>query len=141
MSESLADASQIGGTPNVPGDPTESREGRRGSVVATAGPDAVSGYVWEELLSRLPPERRRSLAVLVAVASHPFLDWLTTYAVAFFAPLGDRWYSANAIFIYLATLGVRFLRVTPPDVKALKKVSGMMLSRKPVIVCSCALST
>jgi inner membrane protein len=39
------------------------------------------------------------VAVLIAVASHPFLDWLTTYAVAFFAPFGDRWYSANAIFI------------------------------------------
>lgn len=47
---------------------------------------------------------------LVAVASHPFLDWLTTYAVAFFAPLGNRWYSANAIFIidwvYLVLLTV-----------------------------------
>ena len=39
------------------------------------------------------------LVTLLAVVSHPFLDWLTTYAVAFFAPLGDRWYSANAIFI------------------------------------------
>jgi inner membrane protein len=39
------------------------------------------------------------LVALLAVASHPFLDWLTTYAVALFAPLGDRWYSANAIFI------------------------------------------
>lgn len=39
------------------------------------------------------------LVTLLAVISHPFLDWLTTYAVAFFAPLGDRWYSANAIFI------------------------------------------
>jgi inner membrane protein len=39
------------------------------------------------------------VAVLLAVASHPFLDWLTTYAVAFFAPVGDRWYSADAIFI------------------------------------------
>jgi LuxR family transcriptional regulator, maltose regulon positive regulatory protein len=36
-------------------------------LTATAGPEAVSGYVWEELLSRLPPERRRCLAVLVAV--------------------------------------------------------------------------
>ncbi|MDP9428463.1 MAG: transcriptional regulator, partial [Actinomycetota bacterium] len=36
-------------------------------LTATAGPDAVSGYVWEELLSRLTPERRRALAVLVAV--------------------------------------------------------------------------
>lgn len=39
------------------------------------------------------------LVTLLAVVSHPFLDWLTTYAVAFFAPFGDRWYSANAIFI------------------------------------------
>lgn len=39
------------------------------------------------------------LVTFLAVISHPFLDWLTTYAVAFFAPLGDRWYSANAIFI------------------------------------------
>ncbi len=39
------------------------------------------------------------LVTLLAVVSHPFLDWLTTYAVAFFAPLGDHWYSANAIFI------------------------------------------
>ncbi|GAA4014449.1 hypothetical protein GCM10022280_11150 [Sphingomonas swuensis] len=39
------------------------------------------------------------LVTLGGVVSHPFLDWLTTYAVAFFAPLGDRWYSANAIFI------------------------------------------
>ena len=49
----------------------------------------------------MPPFRAGPLfgAVLVAVASHPFLDWLTTYAVAFFAPVSDRWYSANAIFI------------------------------------------
>ncbi|NJC05903.1 inner membrane protein [Sphingomonas kaistensis] len=39
------------------------------------------------------------LVTLLAVATHPFLDWLTTYAVAFFAPAGERWYSANAIFI------------------------------------------
>ncbi|GAA4006864.1 metal-dependent hydrolase [Sphingomonas humi] len=39
------------------------------------------------------------LITLLATATHPFLDWLTTYAVAFFAPAGDGWYSANAIFI------------------------------------------
>lgn len=40
------------------------------------------------------------LVALIAVASHPFLDWLTTYAVDFFAPFGSgRWYSANAVFI------------------------------------------
>lgn len=39
------------------------------------------------------------LVTFAAVLTHPFLDWLTTYAVAFFAPAGDGWYSANAIFI------------------------------------------
>jgi LuxR family transcriptional regulator, maltose regulon positive regulatory protein len=37
-------------------------------LTATAGPAAVTGYVWEELLSRLTPARRHALAVLVAVA-------------------------------------------------------------------------
>src|SRR4051812_22996031 len=36
-------------------------------LTATAGPFAVSGYVWEELLAQLPPERRHALALLVAV--------------------------------------------------------------------------
>jgi LuxR family maltose regulon positive regulatory protein len=36
-------------------------------LTATAGPHAVTGYVWEELLSRLSTERRHALALLVAV--------------------------------------------------------------------------
>ncbi|MEX5716943.1 BTAD domain-containing putative transcriptional regulator [Geodermatophilus maliterrae] len=36
-------------------------------LTATAGPAAVSGYVWEELLARLPADRLRALALLVAV--------------------------------------------------------------------------
>jgi DNA-binding SARP family transcriptional activator len=36
-------------------------------LTATAGPYAVTGYVWEELLSQLTPDRRHALAVLVAV--------------------------------------------------------------------------
>ena len=36
-------------------------------LTASAGPHAVTGYVWEELLSQLAPDRRRALAVLVAV--------------------------------------------------------------------------
>jgi LuxR family maltose regulon positive regulatory protein len=36
-------------------------------LTATAGPFAVSGYVWEELLTQLSPERRHALALLVAV--------------------------------------------------------------------------
>jgi LuxR family transcriptional regulator, maltose regulon positive regulatory protein len=36
-------------------------------LTATAGPFAVTGYVWEELLTQLSPERRHALALLVAV--------------------------------------------------------------------------
>jgi inner membrane protein len=39
------------------------------------------------------------LVALLAVATHPFLDWLTTYAIAIFSPVSWRWYSGNAIFI------------------------------------------
>jgi inner membrane protein len=39
------------------------------------------------------------LVAFLAVLTHPFLDWLTTYAIAIFAPLSWRWYSGNAIFI------------------------------------------
>jgi DNA-binding SARP family transcriptional activator len=36
-------------------------------LTATAGPAAVTGYVWEELLGRLPADHLRALALLVAV--------------------------------------------------------------------------
>ena len=39
------------------------------------------------------------LAVMIATASHPFLDWLTTYAVNLYLPFDHGWYSGNAIFI------------------------------------------
>ena len=48
--------------------------------------------------TRLRP-RELFLVSLIAVASHPFLDWLTTYAIALFAPLSWHWYSGDAIFI------------------------------------------
>lgn len=35
----------------------------------------------------------------LAVLTHPFLDWLTTYAIAWLAPFSWRWDSGNAIFI------------------------------------------
>jgi inner membrane protein len=35
----------------------------------------------------------------VAVLTHPFLDWLTTYAIALLAPLSWKWSSGDAIFI------------------------------------------
>ena len=66
---------------------------------------ATVGLLW--LLDRLwrksdaPPFRAGPLffAVLIATASHPFLDWLTTYAVNLYLPFDDGWYSGNAIFI------------------------------------------
>ena len=39
------------------------------------------------------------IVAFLAVLTHPFLDWLTTYAIAIFAPVSWRWYSGNAIFI------------------------------------------
>ena len=35
----------------------------------------------------------------LAVLTHPFLDWLTTYAIALLAPVSWKWSSGNAIFI------------------------------------------
>jgi inner membrane protein len=39
------------------------------------------------------------VVAFLAVLTHPFLDWLTTYAIALFAPLSWHWYSGDAIFI------------------------------------------
>lgn len=66
----------------------------------------VVGLLW--LYNRLRPGDEGSLpfragplfvTTFLAVLTHPFLDWLTTYAIALLAPVGSRWYSANAIFI------------------------------------------
>jgi inner membrane protein len=67
---------------------------------------AIVGILW--LLDRLFPPAEGStpfrpgalfVVAFLAVLTHPFLDWLTTYAIAIFAPLSWRWYSGNAIFI------------------------------------------
>src|SRR5690349_5235669 len=39
------------------------------------------------------------LVAFIAVLTHPFLDWLTTYAIALLAPLSWKWSSGDAIFI------------------------------------------
>jgi len=39
------------------------------------------------------------VVAFVAVLTHPFLDWLTTYAIALLTPLSWRWSSGDAIFI------------------------------------------
>lgn len=66
---------------------------------------AITGLLW--VIDRLWSNEKAApfrpgplfLVALIAVASHPFLDWLTTYAIAIFAPVSWRWYSGNAIFI------------------------------------------
>ena len=66
----------------------------------------IVGLLWA--IDRIKPRGTSTLefrpgplfvATLLAVMSHPFLDWLTTYAIAIFAPVSWRWYSGNAIFI------------------------------------------
>jgi inner membrane protein len=66
----------------------------------------IVAILW--LVNRLWPGREGALpfrpgplilVTFLAVLTHPFLDWLTTYAIAIFSPASWRWYSANAIFI------------------------------------------
>jgi inner membrane protein len=56
---------------------------------------------WRPGKPGVPPFRPGPLflVTLIATYSHPFLDWLTTYAVNLFTPFDHGWYSANAIFI------------------------------------------
>jgi inner membrane protein len=67
---------------------------------------AIVAILW--LVDRLKPRSPDTLpfrpgalfvVAFLAVLTHPFLDWLTTYAIAIFAPLSWQWYSGNAIFI------------------------------------------
>ena len=67
---------------------------------------AIVAILW--LADRLKPPGPHALpfragalfiVAFLAVLTHPFLDWLTTYAIAIFAPVSWRWYSGNAIFI------------------------------------------
>jgi inner membrane protein len=67
---------------------------------------AIVGILW--LVDRYKPRGPDALpfrpgplfvVALLAVLTHPFLDWLTTYAIALLAPVSWRWSSGNAIFI------------------------------------------
>jgi len=67
---------------------------------------AIVAILW--LLDRLRPGGPDALPLrpgplfavtFLAVLTHPFLDWLTTYAIALLAPLSWRWSSGDAIFI------------------------------------------
>ena len=66
----------------------------------------IVGILW--LVDRFKPRGEGTLpfragplfvVALLAVLTHPFLDWLTTYAIALFAPADWHWYSGDAIFI------------------------------------------
>jgi inner membrane protein len=39
------------------------------------------------------------LLALIAVVSHPSLDWMNTYGVRFLAPFSDRWFYGDTLFI------------------------------------------
>ena len=67
---------------------------------------AIVIILW--LADRVKPRGRDTLpfrpgplfaVAFLAVLTHPFLDWLTTYAIALFAPFNWHWYSGDAIFI------------------------------------------
>jgi inner membrane protein len=67
---------------------------------------AIVVILW--LLDRLRPGGPGALpfrpaplfvVTFLAVLTHPFLDWLTTYAIALLAPFNWRWSSGDAIFI------------------------------------------
>jgi inner membrane protein len=90
--------------------PVDGIEFHRGPVHSIfAWPVLAAGIVailW--LVDRLKPRGEGTLpfravplfvVAFVAVLTHPFLDWLTTYAIAIFAPASWRWYSGDAIFI------------------------------------------
>jgi inner membrane protein len=90
--------------------PVDGIEFHRGPLHAIfAWPVLAAGIVailW--LLDRLRPAPPGALqfragplyvVAFLAVLTHPFLDWLTTYAIALLAPLNWRWSSGDAIFI------------------------------------------
>jgi membrane-bound metal-dependent hydrolase YbcI (DUF457 family) len=39
------------------------------------------------------------LIAAIAVASHPFLDWMNTYGMRWLMPFSDRWYHGDTLFI------------------------------------------
>lgn len=56
-------------------------------------------YGWERWRGREPaPDKLLYLSVL-AVWSHPLLDWLNTYGVRFLYPFDGRWFYGDALYI------------------------------------------
>lgn len=74
---------------------------------------SIVAILW--LLNRFRPGGPDALAfrigplfavAFLAVLTHPFLDWLTTYAIALLTPFSWRWSSGDAIFIVDWVYGV-----------------------------------
>lgn len=128
--------------------PVDGIEFHRGPFHAVfAWPVLAAGIVailW--LVDRLKPRDPETLpfragwlfvVAFIAVLTHPFLDWLTTYAIAIFAPASWHWYSGNAIFIvdwvYLLlmivgiTLSTRRWRRRIPNPGAPAQVAGVLM--------------
>lgn len=128
--------------------PVDGIEFHRGPLHGVfAWPVLAAGIVailW--LVDRLKPREPGTLpfrpgalfvVALLAVLTHPFLDWLTTYAIAIFAPVSWHWYSGNAIFIvdwvyWLLMIGgialsVRRWRAELPNAGRPAQIAGLVM--------------
>jgi LuxR family maltose regulon positive regulatory protein len=105
-------------------------------LTATAGHYAVSGYVWEELLSRLTPDRRRALAVLVAVGGAD--DELATALLGEDVRLDELldglplvargrsgWWSLHGLWTEVLQH-----QLDPAEVAAVRRTAGLVLARR-----------
>ncbi|MGK5169315.1 BTAD domain-containing putative transcriptional regulator [Geodermatophilus sp. CPCC 205761] len=105
-------------------------------LTATAGPAAVTGYVWEELLGRLPADRLRALALLVAVGGAD--DEIAATLLGEHVRLGDLldglplvvrgrsgWWSLHSL--WGAIVGDR---LTPGEVASARRSAGRVLARR-----------
>jgi inner membrane protein len=73
-------------------------------------PALVTGFLWS--IDRWQVQRRHDFGVqpamdwcwllglsLIGCATHPLLDWQTTYAVQLYSPFSTRWYHVDTLFI------------------------------------------
>jgi inner membrane protein len=76
------------------------------ALLLLAGVVTLLALGWDRIrrrqqADRAPPARAGALLGLsmVAVATHPVLDWMNTYGVRWLMPLDTRWYYGDALFI------------------------------------------
>jgi LuxR family maltose regulon positive regulatory protein len=105
-------------------------------LTATAGPAAVTGYVWEELLSRLSAGRRHALAVLVAVGGaddeiaaallgpEVHLDQLLE-GLPLVVRDGSGWWSLHGLWS-----GILEHRLDVAQVAEARRTAGLVLARR-----------